>query len=312
MRQTLIFTVCLAGCLQLAQAQEADGGAGATPVIASAAANFSTNPAQLTIKGTAFGTLPPTIKLDGSMVCAVVSHSPTMSVCHLPSGITQGTYFLQLTNNSLNPPVTATFDVAIGAVGPAGPTGPQGPTGANGANGPTGPQGAQGPVGAIGPQGPVGPTGPPGPTGANGPTGPVGGQVWSANILFPASVNSVVLGPPTGASPGTGLQSPQQSVLPLPQTCTGSNFAVTIFGAAGTSTAHASVTQATAADLQVGNIFATNLTCTVTAANGSPVSCSSPTTQTFSTPIFLGLAFSGFSKQSDFNNARAYVSFVCN
>jgi IPT/TIG domain len=286
MRQTLIFTMCLtmclAGCLQLAQAQDTV----IPPVIAGAVANFSTNPAQLTIKGTAFGTLPPSIKVDG-MVCAVLSHSATMSVCYLPA-ITQGSYLLQLTNNSLNPPVTANFDLALGAIGPTGPTGPRGPAGATGAKGPTGPQG---------------------PAGANGPTGPAGGQVWSADILFPASVNVAVFGPPTGASTSGNVQ---QSFLPLPHTCTGSNFAVTVFGAAGTSSVNASVTVATAADLQVGSFSSAELFCIVTAANGSPVSCSGPGTQTFTAPIFLGLAFYAFSNQSDFNNARAYVSFVCN
>lgn len=299
MRQTLIFTVCLAGCLQLAQAQEVDGGAGATPVISSATANFSTNPAQLTIKGTAFGTLPPTIKLDGSMVCAVVSHSPTMAVCHLPAGIAQGTYFLQLTNNSLNPPVTATFDVAIGAVGPTGPTGPQGPAGATGAKGPTGPLG---PAGATGPQGP---------TGATGAAGSAGGQVWSANIALPASIFVEVTGQASGASNGINGGDYIKSGLPLPHNCTASNFSVTVQGAVGTSTAVVGIATSTPAQLLTENANL-SLNCTVTAANGNLATCSSAGPQLLSTPLFISVALFSFTNAPDYNNARAYVSFVCN
>jgi IPT/TIG domain len=82
--------------------------------------HITTNPGQITIKGTAFGTLPPTVKIDGMVAHGI--HSATMVVCYLPAGIAPGSYFLQLTNNSLNPPVTSTFDVTLGAVGPAGPT----------------------------------------------------------------------------------------------------------------------------------------------------------------------------------------------
>jgi Collagen triple helix repeat (20 copies)/IPT/TIG domain len=298
MRQTLIFTMCLTGCLPLAQAQEADGGAGATPVISSATANFSTNPAQLTIKGTAFGALPPSIKLDGGMVCAVVSHSPTMSVCHLPSGITQGTYVLQLTNNSLNPPVTATFDVAIGAVGPAGPTGPQGPAGATGAKGPTGPLG---PAGATGPQGP---------TGATGATGAAGGQVWSANITLPASILGEVTGQASGASNGINGGDFIKSGLPLPQTCTASNLSVTVQGAVGTSNALIAITTSTPAQLLTEKYNLT-LYCFVTAANGNLATCSSAGPYVLYTPLFISVTLF-FTNAPDYNNARAYVSFVCN
>ena len=101
MRQTCVLALCLGGCFQLAQAQ--DTNTAIPPLIESAAATFTTNPGQITIKGTAFGTLPPTVKVDG-MVAPVFSHSATMVVCYLPTGITPGSYFLQLTNNSQNPP----------------------------------------------------------------------------------------------------------------------------------------------------------------------------------------------------------------
>jgi Collagen triple helix repeat (20 copies) len=150
MRQTFTLVLCLAGCFQAAEAQDSDAGSTAVPVITSAVTNFTTG--QMTIRGSAFGTVLPSVKLDG-MVATVVSHTVTMVVCNLPSGIGPGSYLLQLTNNSPNPALSVFFAATMGATGPAGPTGPHGPTG------PQGPAGATGPQGAVGPQGPQGPSG---------------------------------------------------------------------------------------------------------------------------------------------------------
>ena len=124
MRQTFTLVLCLAGCFQVAQAQDSDAGSTPVPVITSAVTNFTTG--QMTIRGSAFGTVVPSVKLDG-MVATVISHTVTMVVCNLPSGIAPGSYLLQLTNTSASPALSVFFAATIGATGPAGPTGPHGP-----------------------------------------------------------------------------------------------------------------------------------------------------------------------------------------
>jgi collagen triple helix repeat protein/IPT/TIG domain-containing protein len=156
------------------------------PELSTAAVNTATN--QITIGGSHFGSLKPSVTLDG-LTLVVSSYSDTAVVAFLPNGVEPGTYRLALTNNSLqgNPDVrTGTLDVTIGAAGPAGAQGPAGPQGATGPTGPAGPAGAQGPAGptgpagpagaqgATGPAGPAGPAGPTGATGAQGPAGPAG------------------------------------------------------------------------------------------------------------------------------------------
>ena len=203
MRQALILGLCLTGCFHAVQAQ--DGNTVVAPVIDSAVANFTTN--EMTIKGSAFGTVLPSVKLDG-MVATVISHTVTMVVCHMPSGITPGSYLLQLTNNSPSPALSVFFAATIGATGPAGPTGPQGPAGATGPQGAAGATGPQGPVGPAGPQGPQGPQGTGGPTGPAGPQGPQGPSGVVAVAYGSGWVGSTVPGPiPTTLWNKIGMKS---------------------------------------------------------------------------------------------------------
>ncbi len=114
------------------------------PVIVSAVANFQAN--QITISGTGLNTGKPKLILDGQLV-TVVSYSGTTIVATLPTGISAGSFLLQLSEGTY----VVNFDATIGAVGPTGPMGPQGPQGPQGVTGPQGPQGLQGPQGPPGP-----------------------------------------------------------------------------------------------------------------------------------------------------------------
>jgi hypothetical protein len=217
----------------------------------------------------------------------------------------------------------------VGAPGPVGPVGPVGQPGPQGVAGPIGPAGAPGPVGAIGPVGPqgpvgvagppgvtgaVGPAGPSGPTGPTGATGPQGGQPWSANLLLPNSITGTLVGAANGLSTAANLSpaSTQAAVLPVPQGCTLGNFSVTVLGAANTSTVLAVIGVSNLSQVQGGVIGIPPTNCTITAANGSPVSCTSPATSPVTTADFLTIALGNFTNQSDFNNARVYASFTCN
>jgi hypothetical protein len=202
-----------------------------------------------------------------------------------------------------------------GAQGPAGATGPQGPAGQIGPAGPQGLAGPQGPAGAVGPQGipgPIGPAGPQGVAGQQGPAGAAGGQVWAANMTLPSTAYSIMLGSPSGLSNAQNYFSPQASEaggLPVPQDCTATNLRVTVIGAANTSQATISI--ATTSDLSVAGISSSALQCTVTAAGGVPVSCTSTNPVALTTSDFLMLAVSFVTNPPDFANAHVYSSFVC-
>lgn len=134
------------------------------PVIAMAIPTFTTNPAQLTITGTNFGSIKPVVMLDG-LVLNIATFTPTVVVALLPAALAPGSYLLTLANASTNNPNDiGEFDVTLGAVGPkgdkgdTGPVGPQGPQGPQGVSGPVGPQGPQGSSGLTGAQGPAGPS----------------------------------------------------------------------------------------------------------------------------------------------------------
>jgi len=178
-----------------------------------------------------------------------------------------------------------------------------------------GPAGAPGPAGVTGPQGPAGPIGPAGPqgeTGAQGPAGAAGGQVWAANMTLPSSAYSIMLGSPAGVSNAQNYFSPQASEaagIPVPQNCTATNLRVTVIGAANTSQATIGISKTT--DLSVPGIFSTALQCTVTAANGTPVSCTATGSVAFTASDYLMLAASFVSNPPDFANAHVYTSFVC-
>lgn len=141
---------------------------------------------------------------------------------------------------------------------------------------------------------------------------PAPNQVWSANVLFPPSITSVLSALPSGGSTGISGGGFWETGLPLPRNCTASNFSVTVRGAAGTSTAQVVLTATGPAQFDLGTVAPTTLSCGLTAANGSMISCTSAATQALTAPGFLNLLFYSFSQSTDFNNARAYVSFVCN
>jgi hypothetical protein len=175
--------------------------------------------------------------------------------------------------------------------------------------------GEPGPAGVAGPQGPAGPVGPAGPQGAigqQGPAGAAGGQVWAANMTLPSAAYSVMLGSPTGQSTAQDYFGPLETEaagVPVPQDCTATTLRVTVIGAANTSQATIGIASTT--DLSVAGIFPSPLQCTVTAANGIPVSCTANASVSFTTSQFLMLAASFVTNPPDFANAHVYSSFVC-
>src|SRR5271170_483934 len=219
---------------------------------------------------------------------------------------------------------------ATGAAGPIGPAGPAGATGAKGATGatgatgpagpigPAGPMGAQGTVGNTGPAGPagaVGPAGPAGPTGPAGATGAAGGEIWSANTLLPSSITTTTIGAPSGVSNAQGFftgGSWQGNILPLPQSCTASNFSVTVLGAAHTSTALVTIGYSSVAQIESSpmGIAPSSLSCTITAANGAAASCTSNASFSFAAPTYLTLVLYNFQTPADYENARVMASWV--
>jgi hypothetical protein len=141
---------------------------------------------QITINGTGFGTVKPSVNL-GTTSLNVVSFSDKTITAALPSGISPGSFLLSVVNGGTH--LSGLFVAEIGPIqGPPGPqgvagsAGPQGTKGLTGAAGPIGPQGlagspgAQGPAGPTGPQGQTGVIGPAGAPGAEGPAGPIGPQ----------------------------------------------------------------------------------------------------------------------------------------
>ncbi len=220
------------------------------PVIA--AVTESTQPPQLTIMGSNFGTVAPAVTLNNLPV-SVMSYTNTLVVVTLPASIESapGTYTLTLTNNSDSPNDilrTGIFLVAIGAIGPNGPAGPVGPQGIAGPTGPAGATGLTGPTGAAGPQGPSGATGAAGvtgPAGAIGPMGPAGpqgltGATGAAGVTGPAGAIGPMgpAGPQglTGATGAAGVTGPAGAIGPMgpagPQGLTGATGPA---GAAGSS-----------------------------------------------------------------------------
>jgi hypothetical protein len=205
-------------------------------------------------------------------------------------------------NTATSHPATLTLVlVNTGATGAIGPTGATGPTGLTGATGATGPTGATGATGATGTRGPT------------GATGPAGGQVWSANILLPASVQIDEVGAPSGIS--TAVYAYLPVALPVPQNCTASNFSVTVFGAQNAvSSVTVYLAEANAAGI-VNTSAGAVLSCSVTANSGNPVSCTSASASAVTTGNFL-LIYSHFSTTApatpaDFANANILTSFVC-
>jgi hypothetical protein len=127
---------------------KAHAAAAATPQIDSVSQIFATNPTQLQINGSGFGTAKPTVVIGGNPLF-ILSFTDTVVFASVPppAVVPPGSYSLVLTPDNHNGVSSAPFEVAIGAVGPPGPTGPAGATGAMGLPGTAGPVGPQGPAG---------------------------------------------------------------------------------------------------------------------------------------------------------------------
>lgn len=212
---------------------------------------------------------------------------------------------------------TGTSWAVVGPVGATGATGVAGAAGAKGATGPAGATGAAGAPGSTGPQGPIGANGTTGPAGPQGPAGATGasaGQLWSANILLPSTVPNPLLAPPSGFSspPSTGVTFAAVE-QPVPQDCVLSDLSVVVLGAQNTSTLTVSVAMSTLDDLTNGQASLLE-SCTVTANSGNPVSCKAATPAYVTAGSYFMVVFSSSSSKSknlDFANTRAMVSFTC-
>jgi hypothetical protein len=191
----------------------------------------------------------------------------------------------------------------------------QGPTGATGATGSTGTTGLTGATGATGAAGATGPQGNTGSPGLAGAPGTAGGQVWSSNFTLPSTItsgmsSSGIVAPPSGNG-AVASQNVPAMVLPVPQSCTASNFTVVQFGAANNSTAQVVLAGGTDSSVSTGFLNSIALECTLTANNGGISSCSSSATGSLSAGTLIAIAAYSFSTPSDFQSARLVVSFVC-
>lgn len=93
------------------------------PNIDTAVVTTTTQPNQIVIGGSGFGSIPPAVTLDG-VPLVLISYTDTLVVAFLPNDATAhpGTYRLSLTNNTwhgTSSQQTATMDVTLGSVGPA-------------------------------------------------------------------------------------------------------------------------------------------------------------------------------------------------
>lgn len=103
------------------------------------------------------------------------------------------------------------------------------------------------------------------------------------------------------------------SSVPVPQACSASNFTVQVHGAVNTSTMTVGLGHSSLAGVESGYYYpAGNATCSVTAANGGAVSCTGASgADSLPTGDLAFLYFTNFQNAPDFQNARVYVSFVC-
>lgn len=292
---------------------------------------------RITISGNGFGTAPPKVKL-GTTALTVTHSNSSAIVATLPANTAAGAYLLTVQNTTTKS--SAVFAAAIGQIGPVGPVGAAGPKGAAGAAGPAGAQGpagpkgatgAAGPAGAIGPQGPAGakgdtgatgaqgPAGPQGATGPQGPAGtgrgvagprgPAGGQVWAASAYLPAETGSANWQiAPSGANSGIPLDTDNfmDRLLPVPQSCTVSNF-----NASATGGTHSGGGLVSLSFLDSGDLFSTSLSCelAVPAGGGDPV-CSSATALQLTQGERIVLIFKP-DTAGDYGNSSVFASFTC-
>jgi Collagen triple helix repeat (20 copies)/IPT/TIG domain len=260
-------------------------------IIRSTMVNTSTN--TITISGSNFDVkVKPKVSL-GAATLTVSSFTSTTIVASLGTVTAPGTYLLTVSSG----PMLAAADVTLGAVGPPGQVGAPGTPGAQGSPGTPGTPGAAGP------------------TGPQGQTGPAGGQVWSSNTVLPATIGNPyeLVASPSGVSSallqtGSNLET---VALPLPQSCTASNFSVTVLGAGGTSELTVSLGISSADNLAPSNINELLLSCPVTASNGAPVTCNVVGSVALTAPSYLSISIEAVSNPAALANARILTSFVC-
>jgi IPT/TIG domain len=102
------------------------------------------SPTQMTIFGKNFGTLKPTVMMDGLTQTVTLNTDTQVTVLLNPTPMPAGAYRLRLLNNSESADETSrstVFEATVGVIGAQGPIGNPGPAG------PTGPSGAVGGVG---------------------------------------------------------------------------------------------------------------------------------------------------------------------
>ena len=70
-----------------------------TPVISAVNTDYTVNPPTITIGGAYFGSITPTVSLDGDPL-TIATYTATSVTALLPTNINPGSYQLVLTNNS--------------------------------------------------------------------------------------------------------------------------------------------------------------------------------------------------------------------
>jgi hypothetical protein len=257
-------------------------------IIRSTMVNTNTN--TITITGSGFDAkVKPKVTLAGTSL-TVSSFTSSTIVASLGSVTGPGTYLLIVSSGL----TLAAADFTLGVGGSPGPMGPPGPPGAPGAQGTPGTPGTQG---------------------ATGAQGPAGGQVWSSNTVLPATIDNPyeLFASPSGVSSallqaGSNLET---VALPLPQSCTASNFSVTVLGAGGTSQLTVALGSSSAGNLAPSSIDTLELSCLVTAASGAVETCTSASTAALTAPSYLSIYITAGADPADFASARILTSFVC-
>jgi len=89
-----------------------------SPIVYNTTADFTLNPAQLTINGNNFGVSTPTVLFD-NVPLTLYSYTNTQIVALLPPNTTPGSYLINVRQYQKTSGVA--FYSALGAVGPQGP-----------------------------------------------------------------------------------------------------------------------------------------------------------------------------------------------
>jgi hypothetical protein len=123
-----------------------------------------------------------------------------------------------------------------------------------------------------------------------------------------------MLGPALGTNTfgGINVANLTASVLPVPPNCnTVSDFSATLIGAQGNSSLTVGVGSSPFADIAIGDVFSTNVSCTLTAANGANVSCTSSGTTAVDTTQALSIILTNITDTADLQNTHLLTTFVC-